>query len=256
MSTQQPLKGNWVYSYNLSKQLFVDEHGRILDPSATKIPLPQRVVAPTVQSTTVQDQTQAAAPVQKQQQPPVQRAQRRQTQRQTVPQRPRTAMVPATANIVPAQRQINQNNGPRATTAPAPAPSQWTRVTKTGNITVPNRNNNRPAGNRNTSRATRSASVSSSGSSVRSRSNTTFVRYPSYYLNRKAVVRSGPSLNTRVKVNLEAGTEITTDEVHTRTIFYNGNLRKRIKIIKPEVGWVTVETEQGKLYGRKHYNRN
>jgi len=157
--------------------------------------------------------------------------------------------------MAPANAPVPQrpNNRPSTTVAsrrsPAPAPRpQWTTITNSGKRTVTPQNRRPPA------RRTRSASVSSSGSSVRSRSNSksVFVRYPSYYLNRQAVVRSGPSLNTRVKENLKEGTEITTDEVHTRTIFYNGNLRKRIKIVKPLVGWVTVETEKGKLYGRKH----
>jgi len=332
MSTQQqPLKGHWVYAYSLSKHLFVDEHGRILDPATTLIPLPPRVEATSNQSTTIQNQTQSAASSWID----TEKVLTIQIQPQIVPQRTIPAVVPAPAPVVPprphfvtpaanptpapvvrsrqnivnptpapvvrSRRNIvspaaipapapvvrsrqnivkpatnpapapvvrrrprvmapanapvpqRPNNRPSTTVAPrrspAPAPRpQWTTVTNSGKRTVT------PISRRPPARRTRSASVSSSGSSVRSRSNSKsgFVRYPSYYLNRKAVVRSGPSLNTRVKENLDAGTEITTDEVHTRTIFYNGNLRKRIKIVKPLVGWVTVETEKGKLYGRKH----
>jgi hypothetical protein len=318
MSTQQqPAKGSYTYSLNMSKWLFVDEFGRILDPESTKIPLPPRVV------TKNQNQTQTAT-IQKgpwiefQENGPTM-----QTQPQTVPQRPRTALVPAPApvpqrpttvntaapvpqrrrpavvapafNPAPApvprrprtvvapmntaapapqrprpavvapaynpapvpQRPRNRNNRPVAPAPPAPKPqsNDWSRVRNTRRTPAPAapvRRNAPTRTQRTPSRGTRSASVSSSGSSVRSRSKSTFNRYPSYFLNRQAVVRSGPSLNTRVKENLDAGTEITTDEVHIRTIWYNFNQRKRIKIVKPIVGWVTVETEQGKLYGRKH----
>jgi len=299
MSTQQPLKGQWVYSYNLSKQVYIDEHGRILDPEYTKIPLAKPVETATIQPRPIQNQTQHAAPaVPKQQQPPVERVQRRQTQPQPVPQRQRTvAPQPQptvrqptnSSNSVPRRPNQNRTRAPAAAPAPAPARKSqsngWVSIEKPKNThnpvfgcsntarRAPVRNN---TGSRNTSvRRNRSTSVSSSGSSVRSRSNSStkrsaskakaFERYPSYFLKRKAVVRSGPSLNTRVIANLEAGTEITTDEVNVRTIFVKDNLRKRIKIsfektetrdgketVRSKWGWITVETEQGKLYHRKH----
>jgi len=304
MSTQQqqPLQGQWVYSYNLSRQVYIDEHGRILDPAYTKIPLAKPVETATIQPRPTQNQTQHTAPaVPKQQQPPVERVQRRQTQPQPVPQRQRTVAAPSVAsqpqstarqptnsrNSVPRRPSQNRTTAPAAP-VPALAPKSesngWVTMAKPKNVhnpvfghhatarRAPVRNN---TGNRNPSaRGTRSSSVSSSGSSVRSRSNSTqrsaskakaFERYPSYYLKRTAVVRSGPSLNTRVIANLEAGTEITTDEVNVRTIYVNDNLRKRIKIffektekrdgrevVRSKYGWITVETEQGKLYHRKH----
>merc|ERR1712007_418535 len=127
-----------------------------------------------------------------------------------------------------------------------------------------------PSTSRNTRtvhRGTRSASVSSSGSSrsnasrrstTSSRKPKTNQRYQKVWLNRDAVLRRGPSLNTRVKANLDKDTKITVDTSSIINIYYNDNLRKRIKVVEyrdygrnrgwSTKGWVTVETEKGRLY--------
>ena len=150
--------------------------------------------------------------------------------------------VPSFVTPAPVQRIV----APR--TAPAPAPAR---------TTVHRSSATRDTGHR-ASPSTRSASVSSSGSSQShaSRSSTTSSRkrtaprqqFQTVWLNRAAILRKGPSLNTKFKGNLEKDTSIVIDTTSIVNIYYNDNLRKRIKIICPKEGWVTVETEKGRLF--------
>lgn len=258
MSTQQP-KGRWVYSWEYSKYFIIDEQDRIIDPDVARIPIPanlgnvtapiQRKVAPAapIQRNAASARTRrtvSPAPVQRNVAPaqrpaPVQ-------QRNVAPRPvPRTAVL-ATFNLS-GGRIVQQTN----TTIPVPANFAQT-------FAAPNTRTQRVAPRRN-----RSASVSSSGStrsvsskrSTTSKKNTAPQKYQKVYLNRAAVVRKCPSLNTRVIENLEEDAEIFVDTSSIMNIWYNDNLRKRIKVVEEHEfrgwitkGWVTVETEKGRLY--------
>lgn len=242
--TQQPSKGRWVYSYQFSKHFFIDEHGRIIDPDVANITKPLTLQTPV--------QNAAPAPVQRNVAPaPVQR---------NVAPAPvqRNVAAPVPRPVAPAPVQRNVVVVPAVTRPVAPAPVQRRAAPapvqrRVAPAPTPARNNRAYV-----NRGTRSASVSSSGSSRSNssrRSNTstrrpkaTRERYQKVWLNRQAVLRRGPSLTTRVKKNLDKDTQITVDTSIIVNIYYRDNLRKRIKVISPAVGYVTVETEKGRLY--------
>jgi len=209
-------QGRWIYSWGFSKYFFIDEQSRIIDPEIAQFPKPW---GPPAANNAIQTQRNVAphrgtvAP-------------HRGFQKTVVPVPRNVAFVPR-QRITPAQRNV----APPANYAQKLAAS--TR--------------------RHASRQTASASVSSSGSSrsfstKKSKTSTRTKRYQKVYLNRVAVLRKGPSLNTRVKENLEINTEITVDTANVVNIYYNDNLRKRIKVVAPVEGWVTVLTETGRLY--------
>lgn len=276
MSTQSP-KGRWVYSWEFKKYFFIDEQNRIIDPEVAQLQKPanlphvltptsiQRTVAPAPNQRNVVQRNVAPAPNQRSAAPAVQRnvapAPTRRTvspaqvQRNAAPApRPvpqqRRNVVPAPAvRSVPQQRNVAPAVQKQTTVIPAPAnfaqrlAAPTTRVQRTTPRSQP--------------RCNRSASVSSSGStrsasSRRSASTKKTERYQKVVLRRQAVLRRGPSLNTRVVENIDQNTEVWIDSQSVLSIWYNDNLRKRVKIIDPEngkkKGWVTVETEKGKLY--------
>jgi hypothetical protein len=254
----QPTKGRWVYSYQFSKHFFIDEQGRVIDPDVANLTKPL-IAQPAVQNAAAPVQRFVApAPVQRPIAPaPVERpVAPAPVQRYVAPapvQRYVAAPVPRPVAPAPVQRNVVVTNwaGPapiqRHVAAPVPRPVAPTpSLARTGRAYV--------------NRRTRSASVSSSGSSRSNssrRSNTsarrpkakaTHERFQKVWLNRQAVLRRGPSLTTRVKKNLDKDTQITVDTSVVVNIFYRDNLRKRIKVVSPIVGWVTVETEKGRLY--------
>lgn len=268
MSTQP--KGRWVYSWEFKKYFFIDEQNRIIDPEVAQLQKPanlsnvltpaqtQKAVAPAPIQRNVVQRTVAPAPVQRNIAP----APARRTVSPAQIQRNVTPAPPQQRNVAPAPVQ-RANPAPvqrQTTVVPAPAnfaqrlAAPTTRVQRTAPQVQPRRS---------VPRQNRSASVSSSGSarsasskrSTSSRSSTKKTeRYQIVYLNRKAVVRSAPFPNTRVIKNLDKDAEITIDTFSVRTIWYNDNMRKRIKIVDPErddkkkVGWITVETDSGRLY--------
>lgn len=211
-------QGRWIYSWEFSKYFFIDEQSRIIDPEIAQFPKPWG--PPAANNATQTQRNVVPAPVRGTVAPaPVQKT--------VVPVPRNVALVPR-QRITPAQRNV------------APAPANYAQKLAAST--------RRPA-----SRQTRSASVSSSGSSrsfstKKSKTSTKTKRYQKVYLNRVAVLRKGPSLNTRVKENLEINTEVTVDTANVINIYYNDNLRKRIKVVAPVEGWVTVETETGRLY--------
>jgi len=250
----QPPKGRWVYSWEFSKFFFIDEQDRIIDPDVANIQKPLNLRAPVVNAASVPVQNVVApAPVQSRVAPTPAAA-------PAVQRNVALAPVPRPA---PAQRYVAPSP-PQRYVAPAPVPR----------LPVPARRRvtPSPSTSRNTrtvvvNRGTRSASVSSSGSShsnasrrstTSSRKPKTTQRYQKVWLNRDAVLRRGPSLNTRVKANLDKDTKITVDTSSIINIYYNDNLRKRIKVVEYRdygrnrgwntKGWVTVETEKGRLF--------
>lgn len=288
MSNEPESKGRLVYCETLSKQVFIDGFNRIIDPSfapVRNIPVQQNISKPEpVQRS--QPQLPRPQPVQPCAQggnvsrPQPARREPVFSQEWSTPKThsvsapnpvPRSAaqnvpMHVASNQVVqrPSTPMTNQRQPTRSRPV-TPAQSFAQRMSATNTQTRPaaasqNVRQRMSSASRNTprSRRTRSASVSSSGSTrsnISRKSNTTrknkeSTRYRQYYLNRKAVLRRGPSLNTRVIANLDANVEITVDESTVVTIMYNDDLRRRIKVIAPKQGWVTVATERGKLYRR------
>lgn len=253
----QPTKGRWVYSYQFSKHFFIDEQGRIIDPEVANLTKPLTLQTPVQNAVPAPVQRPVApAPVQRPVAPaPVQRIVAPAPVQRIVAPAPvqRHVAAPVPRPVAPAPVQRNTVVSRYAVPAPvvAPAPVQ-THVAPTPS---PARNNRAYV-----NRRTRSASVSSSGSSRsnssrrsntsnrRPRAKATHERFQKVWLNRQAVLRRGPSLTTRVKKNLDKDTQITVDTSVVVNIYYRDNLRKRIKVIAPIVGWVTVETEKGRLY--------
>lgn|ERR1719203_520299 len=250
----QPTKGRWVYSYQFSKHFFIDEQGRIIDPDVAKITKPLTLQTPV--------QNAAPAPVQRNVGPaPVQRIVAPAPVQRNVAPVPvqRNVAAPVPRPVAPALVQRNVVVVPAVTRPVVRAPPVQRRVApapvqrRVAPAPTPARNNLAYV-----NRATRSASVSSSGSSRSNssrRSNASTrrpkaksTRFQKVWLNRQAVLRRGPSLTTRVKKNLDKDTQITVDTSVIVNIFVRDNLRKRIKVISPITGWVTVETEKGRLY--------
>lgn len=258
MLAQQPNQGRWVYSYSLSRNLFIDENNRIIDPlidpSVSKLSSgPAMPVARNAVVKNVQQPVQLSQPAPRNAQQTVQNSQ------------------PAPRNV----QQTIQNSQPVFHSANGGA-NQTQMASASRNAQRPVRNSqpavrsfaNSLGNNVQESRRTRSASVSSSGSTrsnISRRSNTSRQsqaskkssssnrnqkpsRYNWYYLNRDTVVRKGADLWTAVKENLSADEKILVDEANTVTIYWKDNLRKRIRLLKPVKGWITVETEQGKIY--------
>jgi hypothetical protein len=268
MSTQSP-KGRWVYSWEFKKYFFIDEQNRIIDPEVAQLQKPANL--PNVLTPiSIQRTVAPAAPIQ-----------RNEVQRNVAPAPNQRIVAPAPTRRTVSPAQIQRNVAP----APRPVPQQRRNVAP---APVPQQRNVAPAVQRQTTvipapanfaqrlaapttrvqrttpraqpRRNRSASVSSSGSSRSARSTSSrrsasakkTERYQKVVLRRQAVLRRGPSLNTRVVENLDQNTEVWIDSQSVLSIWYNDNLRKRVKIIDPKngkkKGWVTVETENGKLY--------
>lgn len=97
--------------------------------------------------------------------------------------------------------------------------------------------------------STRSSSASSSGSS----SHSTKRCLKTYFLDRDAVLRKGPSMDSKKILDVYQNKRIIVDEAQIVKVKHNGVVRKRIKMIKPFTGWISVETAKGPMYSEGYY---